>query len=174
MPQPPKRKSRKKKRRKRKRYLGGILHAGNAIVLCCCVGFVLGLIFGVALGFIMKSHTGFEVGVNLFAGMLGGTAIGGGVGYLLAGILPGASADASEQLSRGLYPVIGGFILVGIGIVSFGAYSGMERGGRPKTGFKVAIALYDIFGSWGMLIILGGAGLAMIAFGVRAMLPRDS
>jgi hypothetical protein len=173
-----------KKKRKRaprkRRYLWGILHGGNALALCAGAGVLLGTLLAVVLGILFGSGTGpdmgFEMGIYIFAGVVLGTAIGGGIGYVLSSILPNASSESvSEQLTGGLFRVIGGFMITGIGIVSFGVFDGMEANGiAPGRMFAIALLLYELVGKWGVLVIIGGAGVSMIVFGIRAMIPKDS
>jgi hypothetical protein len=112
----------------------------------------------------------FEVGVNVFVGAVLGTALGGAIGYGLSPLLPRASSEiASEQLMGGLFRVIGGFMFVGVGIVSFGA---LHNTSGPTWLPKIAIAIYTVLGEWGVLVILVGAGLLLIILGIRAMLPQ--
>jgi hypothetical protein len=184
MPEPPrklpervrqrKKKKPKQKRPQVKRYLWGILHGGNALVLCATMGFMIGTLLTMILWFMFDAEMMFVLGFYLFAGMLGGTAVGGGIGYVLSGILPNASSESvSDQLNNGFYGVLGGFVVTGIGFFCFGQIHEAEKAGQdPGQMFKIGRALYDLVGKWGVLVVLVGGGLTMIGFGVRAMIPK--
>jgi len=135
---------------------------------------MLGILSALVLGILDGSGVmSFEMGIYVFVGLVLGTVIGGGIGFGLSPFLPGASAEtSSEQLIGGLFRVIGGFMVTGVGLVSFGVFSEMDAGGSgPERMPKVAIALYELSGKWGVLVVMGAAGITLIVLGVRAMLP---
>jgi hypothetical protein len=112
----------------------------------------------------------FELGIYVFVGAVLGIALGGGIGFVLSPFLPRAStSNASDQLG-GMLRVIGGLLVTGVGIVSFGALYGRKPSG---TNFKIVLLIYELLGEWGVLIILCGVGLTLIVLGIRAMLPQD-
>jgi hypothetical protein len=167
-----------KKRKKKKRYLWGLLHGGNAMALCSGMGLMLGVLAALVLGtlFAAGNQLIFELSIHTFVGAIGGAAVGGGIGYVLASILPSPTGDeSSHQLRNGLITVVWGFVITGIGLLSFAVFNDMEANGRsPGTMFKLSLALYELTGKWGVLLILGGGGLAIIVLGFRAMLPGAS
>lgn len=168
----------KKKKKKSKRYLWGILHGGNAMVLCTLSGFMLAVTLALVLGtiFAAGNELFFELSIYVFFGALVGLGVGGGIGYILASILPhDRSEDVSDQLQGGLFKVIGGFVLIGIGLISFAIFNDMERGATgPGRMFSIAILVYELLGKWGVLVVISGGGLALMVLGFRAMIPSKS
>ncbi len=168
----------KRKGKRKRKYVWGFLHAGNALVLFSGTGFVLGILGGVVLSLLMGSASGLEYGINVFACMVVGTAIGGGTGYVLAAKLPNPSrSNVSEQLNAGLFRVVGGFMMFGLTIISFGAFDGIEAGQRgPSHLPRIAVALYLLLGKWGMLAAMLAITFSLLGFGIRAMIygePSD-
>ncbi|HSG71711.1 MAG TPA: hypothetical protein VLA12_14915 [Planctomycetaceae bacterium] len=176
--QVPPAKKKKKKKKKTKRYLWGILHGGNAIALCTLAGFMLAVTLALVLGtiFAAGNELFFELSIYVFFGALVGLGVGGGIGYILASILPhDRSEDVSDQLQSGLFKVIGGFVLIGIGLISFAIFNDMERGAAgPGRMFSIAILVYELLGKWGVLVVISGGGLALMVLGFRAMIPSKS
>jgi hypothetical protein len=139
---------------------------------------MVAVLLALVLGTVFAAGTDlfFELSIYVFFGSLVGLAVGGGIGYVLASILPkDSSVDVSSQLQSGLFQIIGGFVLIGIGLFSFAIFREVDAGGRgPDRMFKIAIALYELLGAWGVLIVLCGAGLILMGLGIRAMIPSKS
>lgn len=158
-------------RRERRHWLGFIT-SQNAVVLFSGAGALLGVSLAVVLGSMYGTGMAFEMGIYIFVGLVLGTVIGGGIGFVVSSRLPDASAEgASEQLMGGLFTLIGGFMVCGIGIVSFGVLNDAESRGGPVTLPKIAIAVYELLGKWGVLAGMVGVGMVLIVLGVRAMMP---
>jgi hypothetical protein len=148
----------------------GVLHSQNAIPLCSGAGFLLGVAAALVLTLIFGVIWVGELIIYSFVGAVLGIVIGGGIGYALTPLLPRASSgNASDQLG-GMLRVIGGMFVTGVGIMSFGALYGRKPSG---PNFKIVYLIYEFLGEWGVLIILGGAGLTLIVMGIRQMLPQE-
>lgn len=152
-----------------------MLNSRNAIAICTLAGFSLGLSLAIILG-LMFSTAGsawlFEMGFYVFAGVVGGSAIGGLVGYILSGVLPDSSSERSgEQIYGGVFTAIGGFFIACLGVASFFHFHG---GGTASSLPRIVLAVYELLGKWGLLIVLGGGGVAMLVGGVRSMIPEPA
>jgi hypothetical protein len=154
-----------------------MLNSRNAIPLCAAAGLALGVLLALVLGSIFSvggSSLMFEMFIYLFAGVVGGSALGAFIGFLLTGILPKAShEDSHEQMFSGVFNAVGGFILAAISLMFFWYCREVEAGGgEPEGRFpRIIVAVYLLLGKWGVLLVAGGAGLFMMVVGIRIMIP---
>jgi hypothetical protein len=157
-----------------------MLNSRNAIPLCTAAGLAVGLLLALTLGSIFSvggSSLMFEMGIYTFAGIVGGSALGGFVGFLLTGILPNASdEDVGEQMFGGVINAIGGLLVAGVALAFFWYFREVEAQGADPEGAmpKIIWLAYNLTGKWGMLILVGGAGIILMVIGIRKMIPEPA
>lgn len=154
-----------------------MLNSRNAVAVCAGAGLLLGAVSALVGGFLYGTGMLFEFIIYLFVGVVLGTVFGGLFGAVLASRLPDSSSEVtSEQVMGGVMRVIGGFFVLGIGAMSFAVFNDMERRGSsgPSRMWAIPMALYDVLGKWGMLLIMAGFGITLIVLGVKAMIPAPA
>jgi hypothetical protein len=157
-----------------------MLNSRNAIPLCTAAGLALGVFLALILGSIFSvggTSLMFEMIIYFFVGVIGGSALGAFVGFLLTGILPKAShQESSEQMFSGVFNAVGGFIVATVALIFFWYFREVEAGGGELEGRfpRIILGVYMLLGKWGMLIVVGGAGIFLMVIGIRNMIPEPA